>query len=201
LVAVPLTLLVTGGILQFAGSYINITFPAFSLPLSVFLLQLAVGVLIPLLAALWPVLRGARVTVREALADTGVGTFSVDLLDRILAHIRGLSRPAQISLRNTFRRRARLVLTLIMLVLGGMIFMTIGSVRASLTSLIEAGLNYNNYDIQISFGEPYRIERIEQTLLAVPGVTEVETWTQGLGVRKRPDGTESSTITAIGLPA
>ncbi|MEZ4675393.1 MAG: FtsX-like permease family protein [Caldilineaceae bacterium] len=201
LVAIPLTMVVTGAVLQFAGSFINITFPTFSLPLSVFLIQLSVGLLIPLLAALWPVLRGARVTVREALADTGVGTFSVDLLDRILAGIRGLSRPAQLSLRNTFRRRARLALTLIMLVLGGMLFMTIGSVRASLTSLIEAGLSYNNYDIQISFGGTYRIERIEQTLMAVPGVAEVETWTQTLGTRQRPDGTESNTITAIGLPA
>jgi len=201
LVAIPLTMVVTGAVLQFAGSYINITFPAISLPLSVFLLQLAVGVLIPLLAALWPVLRGAAVTVREALADTGVGTFSIDLLDRILSQIRGLSRPLQLSLRNTFRRRARLILTLIMLVLGGMLFMTIGSVRASLTSLIEAGLSYNNYDIQISFTGTYRIDRIEQSLLQVPGVASVETWTQTQGVRKRPDGTESNSITAVGVPA
>lgn len=201
LIAIPLTMVVTGGVLQFAGSYINIAFPPFSLPLSVLLLQLGVGLLIPLLAALWPVLRGAAITVRVALADTGVGTFSVDLLDHILAKIRGLSRPAQISLRNTFRRRARLVLTLLMLVLGGMIFMTIGSVRASLTSLIESGLSYNNYDIQISFGGTYRVERIEQTLMQVPGVASVETWTQSLGTRQRPDGSESGTITAIGLPA
>jgi len=201
IIAIPLTMLVTGAVLQFAGSYINITFPAFSLPISVFLLQLGVGVLIPLLAALWPVLRGAAITVRVALAETGVGTFSVDLLDRVLSRIRGLSRPAQISLRNTFRRRARLALTLLMLVLGGMLFMTIGSVRASLTSLIEAGLSYNNYDIQISFSGAYRINRIEQTLTQVPGVSAVETWAQSLGTRIRPDGTESSTITAIGLPA
>jgi putative ABC transport system permease protein len=37
--------------------------------------------------------------------------------------------------------------------------------------------------------------------MKVPGVVEVETWTQTLGTRKRPDGTESGTITAIGLPA
>ena len=201
LVAVPLTMLVTGAVLQFAGSYINITFPAFSLPLSVFLLQFGVGVLVPLLAALRPVLRGAGITVRVALADTGVGTFSVDLLDRILARIQGLSRPLQLSLRNTFRRRARLALTLLMLVLGGMLFMTIGSVRASLTSLIEAGLSYNNYDIQVGFSGVYRTNRIEQTLMQVPGVDSVETWVQGLGTRKRPDGTESNTITAIGVPA
>ena len=79
--------------------------------------------------------------------------------------------------------------------------MTIGSVRASLTSLIEAGLSYNNYDIQIGFSGTYRINRIEQTLMQVPGVASVETWTQSLGIRQRPDGSESGTITAIGLPA
>ena len=58
----------------------------------------------------------------------------------LLNSIRGLSRPMQLSLRNTFRRRCRLALTLITLVLGGMLFMTVGSVRSSLNGLIETGL-------------------------------------------------------------
>ena len=100
-----------------------------------------------------------------ALADMGAGrAVTVGLVDRLLSRIRGLSRPLQLSLRNTFRRRARLILTLLMLILGGMIFMTIGSVRASLSNLIEAGLAYNQYDIQISFGEAYRLPKIDSEI-------------------------------------
>lgn len=199
-IAIPLTILVTGPILQLAGSFINIDFPRWSLPLPVLLIQLGVGILIPLLAALAPVLRGATVTVREAIANAGMSN-STDRFDRLLARIRGLSRPLQLSLRNTFRRRMRLILTLLMLVLGGMLFMTIGSVRLSLSSLIEAGLAYSQYDIQVSFTESYRTAKIEQAARQVPGVTTVETWTSSLVTRQRPDGTESNPITMIGLPA
>lgn len=201
LLAIPLTMVVTGAVLQFAGGFLNIDFPRWSLPPSVFFLQIAVGLLVPLVAALVPVLRGAAVTVREAIADVGVGVRTVGLLDRILSRIRGLSRPLQLSLRNTFRRRARLILTLLMLILGGMIFMTIGSVRASLSSLIEAGLAYSQYDIQISFGDAYRLPKIEGALYGVSGVAEVESWVTALATRQRNDGTESNPITIIGLPA
>ncbi|MEZ4726518.1 MAG: FtsX-like permease family protein [Caldilineaceae bacterium] len=201
LLAIPLTMVVTGAVLQFAGTYLNLDFPRWSLPPAVLVLQIAVGVLVPLLAALIPVLRGAAVTVREAIVETGVGNQGVGVLDRILSRLRGLSRPAQLSLRNTFRRRARLILTLLMLVLGGMIFMTIGSVRASLSSLIEAGLAYSQYDIQVSFGTPYRLPKIDGTLYQVAGVAEVESWVTALATRQRPDGSESNPITIIGLPA
>lgn len=201
LLAIPLTMLVTGAVLQFAGTFINIDFPMWSLPTSVLLLQVGVGLLVPLLAALIPVLRGAAVTVREAIADTGSGVMKVGFIDRLLSRIRGLSRPLQLSLRNTFRRRARLVLTLLMLILGGMIFMTIGSVRASLSGLIESSLAYNQYDIQLRFATPYRVPKIDSALYSVEGVAEVESWTTVLANRIRDDGTESNPITLIGLPA
>src|SRR3712207_8326038 len=40
---------------------------------------------------------------------------------RLLERVRGLSRPSLLSLRNTFRRKARLMLTLFTLTLGGAI--------------------------------------------------------------------------------
>ncbi len=200
-VAIPVTTLVAGGILQFLGIFINVDFPAFALPVNVLLIQVGVGVIVPLLAALFPIYRGTGVTVREAISDYGVGNGGEDWLGRMLARIRFFSRPLQISLRNTFRRRARLVVTLIMLVLGGMIFMTVGSVRASLAGLIEQGLAYNQFDIQIQFERAYRTAQIEQAVRTVSGVQGVESWQSGLVTRIRPDGTESNPLTVFALPA
>lgn len=200
-VAIPLATLVAGGILQFLGTFINVDFPAFALPLHVLLIEVGVGLIVPLLAALYPIYRGTGVTVREAISDYGVGNGGEDWLSRLLARIRLLGRPLQISLRNTFRRRARLVVTLIMLVLGGMIFMTVGSVRASLVGLIEQGLAYNQFDIQIQFERAYRTAQIEQAVRTVSGVEGVESWQSGLVTRIRPDGTESNPLTVFALPA
>ena len=137
-VAIPLTAFVSGILAQTVGGFLNLTLPRFVLPPNVLAIQIVIGILTPLLAALLPILRGTSVTVHDAINDYGVGDAgSTDRLGRFLARIKGISQPLQLSLRNTFRRRARLVLTLITLVLGGMFFMTVGSVRLSLTSLIE----------------------------------------------------------------
>jgi putative ABC transport system permease protein len=202
-IAVPLTVAAAGGLASFLGTFINVDFPRWSLPPNVLVIQLVVGVLVPLLAALFPVLKGTSITVREAVSDFGANASQVRTtrFTRLLNSIRGLSRPMQLSLRNTFRRRTRLALTLITLVLGGMIFMTVGSVRSSLDGLIETGLDYYQFDVQIQFEQPYRTRRVEQVVRTLPGVTTVEGW---LGAQVNPvreDGSEGDTLTLTALPA
>ncbi|MEZ4662019.1 MAG: FtsX-like permease family protein [Caldilineaceae bacterium] len=203
LTAIPLTMLLASRIELFLGNFVNLDLSGFKLPLNVFFTQVAIGLLIPILAALQPIFKGTAVTVREAVSDYGVGKgqFGTRLLDRAISQLRGLSRPGQISLRNTIRRRMRLILTLITLILGGMIFMTVGSVRSSLEQRVEQVLEYNRFDIRISLERAYRIGQIEQVARAVPGVTNVETWSNGQAVRVRADDSESDPINITALPA
>ena len=202
-VAVPLTVAVAGGLASFLGSFINVDFPRWSLPPTVLLVQIGVGVLTPLLAALAPVIRGAGITVREAVTDYGTNAQQVreGWLTRLLNRLRSLPRPVQLSLRNTFRRRGRLALTLITLVLGGMLFMTVGSVRSSLDGLIESGLDYFQFDIQIQFERPYRTTRVEQVARSLPGVDIVEGWLGAQALTVRADGSDGDTLTLTALPA
>jgi putative ABC transport system permease protein len=202
-VAVPLTVAVAGGLASFLGTFINVDFPRWSLPPTVLLVQVVVGVLTPLLAALAPVIRGAGITVREAVTDYGTNAQQVreGWLTRLLNRLRGLPRPVQLSLRNTFRRRGRLALTLITLVLGGMLFMTVGSVRSSLDGLIETGLDYFQFDIQVQFERPYRTARVEQVARSLPGVDIVEGWLGAQALTVREDGSDGDTLTLTALPA
>ena len=202
-IAVPLTVVVAGGLAAFLGGFINVEFPRWSLPLNVVLIQLAVGILAPLLAALIPVWRGAGVTVREAVTDYGVGAqkSAEGWFTRLLKSIKGVSRPMQLSLRNTFRRKGRLALTLITLVLGGMIFMTVGSVRSSLDGLINTSLSYYQFDVQVQLGQPYRITRIEQVARTIPAFTTVEGWLGAQALRIRDDGAKSDPLSVTALNA
>src|SRR3712207_5086748 len=111
------------GITRYLASLINFNLVGFRIPLQVLALEIAVGLLVPLVAALYPIASSVRITVREALNSYGIGDsqFGHNLVDRMLKHVRGLSRPLLLSLRNTFRRKARLVLTLATLTLGGAI--------------------------------------------------------------------------------
>ncbi len=202
-IAIPMTILLATALERFLGGFINLTTPGYVMPMSVLVLQVSIGLLVPLFAALWPVIRGTAISVREAISDYGVGKgqYGTSRFDRLVATLQGISQPVKISLRNTFRRRARLILTLITLVMGGMIFMTVGSVRSSLQGRVEEVLAYNRFDININMGRAYRSSKLIQEIEAVPGIDKLETWSNGSAIRVRPDGTESDPISLTALPA
>ena len=201
--AIPLTMFVAGGLVKFLGGFINVDFPRWSLPSNVLLIELGVGILVPLAAAIIPVFRGTAVTVREAISDYGTGTAgkNEDWLIQLLASIRGMSRPMQLSFRNTFRRKGRLSLTLITLVLGGMIFMTVGSVRASLEGLIEKGLDYYQFDVQFALGREYRTAQIEKVVASLPEIAVIESWSSASATPILADGSEGDPFNLTALPA
>jgi putative ABC transport system permease protein len=164
-------------------------------------LEVMIGLLIPLLAALWPVLSGTRITVREALSGYGLGKgrYGRSRLDHLIARIRFLSRPLLLSLRNTFRRKGRLALTLSTLVLGGAMVIGVLSVRASLLKTLDDFFLTYNHDIEVSM-RPARVVAIENAARQVPGVVGVESWGQASGPRVLADGSKTPAITMTGLP-
>jgi putative ABC transport system permease protein len=203
LVAVPLGALGAWALVNYVASLINFNVTAVGVPLQVLALEIAVGVLVPLLAAFWPVLAGARVTVREAISSYGVGKghFGRSRFDQLLQQVRGLSRPLLLSLRNTFRRRGRLALTLITLTMGGAIFISVFSVRESLFHTLDDASNYWKFDVFVGFDRPYRTDLIEAEALQVPGVAAAESWGVTSARRVQANGVEGRNMTVIAPPA
>ncbi len=89
---------------------------------------------------------------------------------------RWISRPVLISLRNTFRHKGRLALTLITLTLGGAIFIATFNVQASMEAYIRKLGHYFMADVNLTMDQPYRMSEIEAALGQVAGVTRVEGW-------------------------
>ena len=201
-IAVPLSTVVGRGFVEFMANYVNFDVVDWNPPLRVYGLEIAIGLMTPLLAAIYPVLSGTRVTVREALSTFGTGkhTYGKGLLDRALERIRGLPRPLLLSLRNTFRRKGRLALTLATLVLGGAIFIGVLSVQASMLRTLDDALAYWNYDFSISFNKLLRLSQIEGVASELPGVVAIECWNTSGTNRIHEDETQSQGIYMIALP-
>lgn len=203
---------------QFVASKMGFTLLGYRfVPLSL-ALQIAVGILVPLVAGFVPVIRGSRVTVQKAL--DGNGTRSGGEVDRdgkrsgsrfeqfqlkttrALAD-RGIRIPRQllISLRNTFRQRARLALTLFTLTMGGAIFISVFNVRVTLFDYVQNIGNYFLADVTMDFERPYRLNEIEAYAYQDPRVTHVEGWTFASTEILFPDGTTAENITILAPPA
>lgn len=179
--AAPLGALAASAVAGFIAKVFNFNSGGLEIPTRVLLLEAAVAILVPLAAALWPVWRGTGVTVREAISDYGIGGVEAkSRLDRWvdagLERIKEMPRPVLLSLRNTFRRKWRLALTLLTLTVAGTVFVAVFSVRASLYATLDQTLDYFRYDMSLRFTQSYRTSRIEQEVMRVPGVKAVEAW-------------------------
>lgn len=195
-IAAPLGALGASAVTGFMAQIFNFNSGGIEWPLQVLLLEFAVALVIPLLASLWPVWQGTGITVREAISHYGIrgsdGKGRLDnWLDQSLRRFPALSRPAVLSLRNTFRRKGRLFLTMLTLTIAGTVFMAVFSVRSSLYSTLDQALEYFQYDISVGFTQSYRVSRIEQEVLRIPGVKAAESWGMTSGRILRDERKES----------
>ncbi len=178
LVALPLGSLGAFALTRFAAGLMNFDGVNYTPPFSVYGVQFAVALAAPVLAAAYPVLRGSKITVREAISSYGLDDTQVGagLLDRAIEHVRGLSRPLLLSVRNTFRRKGRLALTLATLTLSGAIFISVYSVRDSLQRTLADAARYWNYNVTLSFPRFYHVDKLTSEAMNVPGVVDAESW-------------------------
>lgn len=199
--AIPLAALGSVALTWYTAGLLNLDAHAVWPPPPVIVIEIAIAVAVPLLAAWAPINRGVRITVREAIASAGITAgFGVGRLDRAIAAIRFLPRSARFALRNTFRHRRRLVITLAALALGGAVFMAALSVQASLNATLEQGVAFFGYDVQASLAATTRADPLAAAAQQVPGVVTAEPWLAQRAQRREPDGSDGAMYQVIGTP-
>ncbi len=202
LISVPLSVIGARQLSEFLAAMFNFDLRSFNFPLQAIVIQLMTGLLVPVLASLYPFLSGLRVTAAEAMSAYGMAARASkrDWLARLFsgenlwATRRLLLRPWLLSLRNTFRSKGRLVMTLITLSLAGSIFISVFSVRSSIFSTLDDMLRWWNFDMMITLARPHRSDRLKQEVLTIPNVAKVDIWAQLPAHRVRPDGSEGNLL-------
>src|SRR4029077_5890533 len=97
---------------------------------------------------------------------------------RWLARIQWLPRPLMLSLRTTFHRRGRLMLTVATLAAGGAAFIAALNVSAAWTRTLDADAQVRRFDIQAALSHRYPTSDVAQALATVQDVAHAEYWTE-----------------------
>jgi putative ABC transport system permease protein len=144
LLAIPFSQWGAQALAQFTAELINFDPPRVAVTPSALLLQFAVGLLVPLAAATPSLLGGARISPARVLSEYGLSQVwrGAGLVDALLRRFPRLTRDLLLALRNPFRKRGRLILSLATLTFAGAIFMTIVNLRASLDDSLNQMLGF-----------------------------------------------------------
>jgi putative ABC transport system permease protein len=183
---------------------VNIRSDSYDIPIWIYLVMVAIGVLIPLIAGLIPVWQGTRISTYRALNDTGIQSDAAghSAIEHLLGRLpkTWLQRPLLLSVRNTLRHKGRLLRTMIVLILGTALFIAVVSVRQSVDTTQADFLRYHRYDVEVQFEEPQRLARVEAVAYELGDVASVEGWGVAGAKRERPDGSESNNFQVLGVP-
>ncbi|HEX9012961.1 MAG TPA: ABC transporter permease, partial [Anaerolineaceae bacterium] len=203
LIALPLSSQASFALLRFLAVRINFNLLGYRLDPTAVALQLAIALIVPQVAGFYPILRGSRISVQDAISGiTQAGQAGRrSRLDRSIGALRSASRPLLLSLRNTFRRRGRLALTLFTLSLGGAIFIATFNVRATLDRTVAQVGRYFLADVNLTLDRPYHTERVQALLANVPGIADVEGWGQTRCEVVLADGKVGDSLLLLAPPA
>ena len=200
-IAIPLANLAAQTIGGGMAAWLNFNPSPFHGYTSTYIQQIIVAVVVPLLAAIFPIYNSVRVTVREALSDYGLGGNAKPKIDSVNKNSVLIPRPIRISLRNTFRRKTRLGLTLFTLVLGGAVFIAVYNLWASFDKVIEDIQGYFLADINISFNRSYRFDEVAGIAQSVRGVESVEGWLEYPGTLISDEAEAGTQILFVAPPS
>jgi putative ABC transport system permease protein len=176
--ALPLGIWGSHKLCSLMAGFLNFDITSFSIPAWVFLSAAAAGLAVPLLASAIPVWRAVAMPVRRALANAGTAAqgFGEGSIDRALAGMSGGTRPVLFAVRNSFRKRLRLLLTGLTLVCAAALFMTALDLRATMMGTFVREFAAERYDLTIYLEEMYPKSQIQHALGSVSGVLASENW-------------------------
>lgn len=175
LLSIPMGLVGAYFLADGVASGMNFDVTNFYLPTQTLILQALSALLAPLLASFIPILSGSRITIRDAISNYNPETSTN------APRLGDLPQIANLSVRNTFRRKGRLALTFAALLLAGAMFIAIIGIRQSMRDAVKELQGDINYDISIDFARPYSVDEIEEQAKKGNDIKSVETWAVGSG--------------------
>ena len=106
------------------------------------------------------------------------GKLSVEDVDRAVERISSkyLATHYVTALTNIFRRKGRLILTELVLVIAGVMYLMVMSLSSSINTTLDAEFGRRTHDIIVTFTDPQRIERATAVAETMAGVSKADMW-------------------------
>lgn len=177
IIGFPLGILAGNTFIDIAANLLNINIIDYSLPKSVWILNIIFCIGLPLLISIFPIRTAAIKTIRAALDDYGISNYSTEKTQTGWKFT-FISPLWMMIFRNIFRRRQRLFFTLILLAVAGATFISSQNLLSSWDKLGAQAQAYRHYQIEARFSDSISIDIIKTEMQKISGIERVEYFTR-----------------------
>ena len=178
--AIPLAIKSGSAFAYFVAGKLNFDILTKTVPLSVYIILILASLLLPVLLSISILLKGTRISVREALSEYGISQQAGIREYPFLKKLR-LPDPMILAIRNSQRNMNRLMVTIFAMAFGVAIFSAGFNVRQSLWELLSGYKKEMRYDVQVVLNNPVPRDVLIGPFKSLANVSSVETWLGGRG--------------------
>ena len=197
--AIPLAIKSGYAYAYFVANILNFEVLDHVLPHHVYLYLAAASLLLPILLSLPAIVKGTRISVREAMSDYGIQQGAVAAKSGIVK-ILPLSRNLALAFENTLRRKKRLAVTVAAMALGVAIFNTGFNVQQSLKDLLMDVKHSMKHDVQVVLINQMPKEEALRYFSGIDNISRIETWNGGRGQMQNMIVSTDAGVGIIALP-
>lgn len=178
--SVPAALYISKLYVDMISPSLNIDIQSYAVPVWVLLVQIVVGLGIPLLAAAIPITQASRMTIRQTLIEYGgdAHDYGTSWAERKLASFKFFGYPVRLGIRNTFRRKGRFMLTTSVAALAVAMLIATFNVVGTLDKIVVDERSSKNWDLAVRFEETHSKSAIDSLLEPIAGIRATEPFIQ-----------------------
>lgn len=197
-IAIPLSIESSDAFVNFVAQKLNFNIITTSVPIYIYVILILSSLMLPILLSFSILLKGTRVSVKEAFSDYGI---SQDRGTRLVLFERvKLPYLTVLAIRNSQRNMKRLSITIMAMALGVAVFSTGFNVRQSLWNLLNQYDKELKYDIQLALSTPVSEQEAVSRFSTLENIEQIETWTGGQIVGKHKMITSDNGAGIIAVP-
>jgi putative ABC transport system permease protein len=198
-IAIPLAMRSGYGYAYFVADILNFEILTTTLPHQMYFYLVAASLLLPVILSLPAILKGTRISVREALSDYGIQQ-NVGVKRNRLLRTTLLPRNIVLAFENTMRRKKRLAVTVVAMALGVAIFNTGFNVQQSLKDLLSDVDKSMKHDVQVVLINQMSKEKALKYFSGIDNIDRIETWNGGRGAMQNMIVATDAGVGIIALP-
>lgn len=199
MIAIPLAVLSGNAFARFVADILNFQILTTELPVYLYGILISFGLLVPILFSLPALVKGVRVSVYDAISDYGIPREGTGNKTDKVSFI-SLPTLLVMAIRNTRRRKYRLLLTVVTMAFGVAVFSTGFNVRQSLWMLLSDVKDGMKHDVQVVLGSPLPKDHALAPFQTIKNISRIEAWNGGKGELQNKVVSTNDGVGVVALP-